>query len=56
MRRWPACQSRCELSRKPLVPFAPKLPPLQINVFTLGAVFLQLAKVLRVTEHPMFAK
>jgi transcription factor IIIB subunit 2 len=29
---------------------------LQINVFTLGAVFLQLAKLLRVTEHPMFAK
>lgn len=30
--------------------------PGQINVFTLGAVFLQLAKLLRVTEHPMFAK
>jgi transcription factor IIIB 90 kDa subunit len=29
---------------------------LQVNVFTLGAVFLQLAKLLRLEEHPMFAK
>jgi len=35
---------------------APTPVPGQINVFTLGAVFLQLAKLLRVTEHPMFAK
>ena len=29
---------------------------LQVNVFTLGAVFLQLAKLLRLTELPTFAK
>lgn len=29
---------------------------LQVNVFTLGGVFLQLTKLLRLEEHPMFSK
>ena len=45
----------CRQDSKPflLIDFSDAL---QINVFTLGAVFLQLAKLLRLTEHPMFAK
>lgn len=39
----------------PHPPLTPPPPP-QVNVFTLGAVFLQLAKLLRLTEHPMFSK
>ena len=31
-------------------------PRAQINVYTLGAVFLQLARLLRLEEHPMFSK
>lgn len=38
----------------------PRLPLLcallQVNVFVLGAVFLQLCKTLRVDEHPMITK
>lgn len=29
---------------------------LQVNVFTLGAVFLHLCKLLRLEEHPMFQR
>ena len=29
---------------------------LQINVFTLGTVFLQLCRVLRLDDHPMFTR
>ena len=36
-----------------LIDFADQL---QINVFTLGAVFLQLAKLLRLEEHPILSK
>ncbi|KAL4858728.1 Transcription factor IIIB subunit [Chlorella vulgaris] len=45
----------CRQDAKPflLIDFSDAL---QVNVFTLGAVFLQLAKLLRITEHPMFAK
>ncbi|KAL4445344.1 hypothetical protein ABPG77_011169 [Micractinium sp. CCAP 211/92] len=45
----------CRQDSKPflLIDFSDAL---QVNVFTLGAVFLQLAKLLRLTEHPMFSK
>lgn len=45
----------CRQDSKPflLIDFSDAL---QVNVFTLGAVFLQLAKLLRLNEHPMFAK
>ena len=61
-RRPPAASSRhpchpCH-SPGPTPACRPPLPPPspQVNVFALGAVFLQLAKLLRLTEHPMFAK
>lgn len=45
----------CRQEAKPflLIDFSDAL---QVNVFTLGAVFLQLAKLLRVADHPAFAK
>jgi transcription factor IIIB subunit 2 len=45
----------CRQDAKPflLIDFSDAL---QVNVFTLGAVFLQLAKLLRLEEHPLFAK
>jgi transcription factor IIIB subunit 2 len=45
----------CRQDAKPflLIDFSDAL---QVNVFTLGAVFLQLAKLLRVADHPTFAK
>ena len=45
----------CRQDAKPflLIDFSDAL---QVNVFTLGAVFLQLAKLLRLEEHPLFSK
>lgn len=45
----------CRQDSKPflLIDFSDAL---QVNVFTLGAVFLQLAKLLRLEEHPLFSK
>jgi transcription factor IIIB subunit 2 len=45
----------CRQDAKPflLIDFSDTL---QVNVFTLGAVFLQLAKLLRLEEHPLFSK
>ena len=45
----------CRQDSKPflLIDFSDSL---QVNVFTLGAVFLQLAKLLRLEEHPLFSK
>lgn len=63
--RWLACSASWCVPRAatalshghhPLTPHTPTLSHLQINVFTLGAVFLQLAKQLRLETHPMFAK
>lgn len=57
---WHVSVPACGHAPRPLLTCSPPPilcpPPRQINVFTLGAVFLQLAKLLRVTEHPMFAK
>ncbi|KAL6780177.1 hypothetical protein ACKKBF_B14155 [Auxenochlorella protothecoides x Auxenochlorella symbiontica] len=45
----------CRQDAKPflLIDFSDRL---QINVFTLGSVFLQLARLLRMEDHPMFCK
>lgn len=45
----------CRQDEKPflLIDFSDAL---QVNVFTLGAVFLQLAKLLRLEDHPLFSK
>ncbi len=45
----------CRQDSKPfmLIDFSDAL---QVNVFTLGAVFLHLCKLLRLEEHPMFQR